>query len=176
MLSILGWRGDMKHLLLLRHAKSDWDNPKLDDYDRPLTARGELEAPLIGKELKKHKLQPDLIFSSGALRARQTIEVVIKSGKLNAQPQFKDSLYGASWEELLSHVRALPESSSCVLLCGHNPGMEELLHRLTGANQRMTTACLASIDLQCKHWAEAADNQGELKWLISGKQVDSEFE
>ncbi|HVG21430.1 MAG TPA: histidine phosphatase family protein, partial [Blastocatellia bacterium] len=69
----------MKTLLLLRHAKSDWDDPKLRDFDRPLAARGKRDAPRIGKALKERGPSPDLIVSSPAARARETIEAVIDS-------------------------------------------------------------------------------------------------
>ena len=162
----------MKRLLLLRHAKSGWDNPKLSDYDRPLTARGEHEAPLVGKELKRRGTLPDLILSSSAVRARQTIERVIRAGKLSNKPEFRDSLYGASSDELLVQVQALPESISCLLFCGHNPGLENLLCRLTGTIQNMTTACLACIDLESASWEEIAEESGNLKWVFTGKELD----
>ena len=72
----------MKSLLLLRHAKSSWKDVSLSDFDRPLNDRGRKAAQLIGKELAKHKPPIDLIVSSPAVRARQTVERVMRAGML----------------------------------------------------------------------------------------------
>jgi phosphohistidine phosphatase len=161
----------MKTLLLLRHAKSDWDDPGLLDFDRPLATRGRQDAPTIGKALKKRKPLPDLIIASPAVRARETIEAVIEAAKLDIQPQFDESIYGASSDELLALVRRLPKTSSCVLLVGHNPGFEELVGRLTGAYEPMPTAALASIAFQVDDWEDVQDKAGKLAWLLTPKQL-----
>ena len=161
----------MKTLLLLRHAKSDWDDPGLLDFDRPLATRGRQDAPTIGKALKKRKPLPDLIIASPAVRARETIKAVIEAAKLDIQPQFDESIYGASSDELLALVRRLPKTSSCVLLVGHNPGFEELVGRLTGAYEPMPTAALACIEFQVDHWEDVQDKAGQLAWLLTPKQL-----
>ncbi len=161
----------MKTLLLLRHAKSDWDDPGLPDFDRPLAIRGRQDAPTIGKALKKRKPLPDLIIASPAFRARETIEAVIEAAKLDIQPQFDEGIYGASSDELFALVRRLPKTSSCVLLVGHNPGFEELVGRLTGAYESMPTAALACIEFQGDDWEDVQDKVGKLAWLLTPKQL-----
>ncbi len=162
----------MKTLLLLRHAKSDWDNTGLPDFDRPLAPRGRRDAPTMGKALNKRKPLPDLIIASPAVRSRETIEAVIEAAKLDIQPQFDESIYGASSDELLALVRRLPKTSSCVLLVGHNPGFEELVGILTGAYESMPTAALACIAFQVDHWEDVQDKAGKLAWLLTPKQLD----
>lgn len=162
----------MKTLLLLRHAKSSRDDPGLPDFDRPLAPRGRQDAPNIGKALKKRKPLPDLIMASPAVRARETLEAVIQAAKLDIQPQFDESIYGASSDELLSLVRRLPKISSCALLVGHNPGFEELLGRLTGAYEPMPTAGLACITFQVDQWKDVQDKAGKLACLLTPKQLD----
>jgi len=164
----------MKTLLLLRHAKSSWDNPGLRDFDRPLSARGERDAPRIGKALRKRAVTPALIFSSPAARAKATIEAVTKSAKLDAEPKFDEKIYGASTPELMRIIRRLPDESSCVLLVGHNPGFEDLVERLTGKSERMPTAALACIQFQIDHWDDVEDHKGTLDWLITPKQLGDE--
>jgi phosphohistidine phosphatase len=161
----------MKTLLLLRHAKSDWDDPSLRDFDRPLAARGERDAPRIGKALRKRGLLPDLIISSPAARAKETIEAVITAAKMDADVHFDETVYGASSPELISLITRLPDAASCVLLVGHNPGLEDLVGRLSGSHERMPTAALACIEFQIDHWEDVNDGAGRLAWLLTPKQL-----
>lgn len=162
----------MKTLLLLRHAKSDWDDPSLKDFDRPLAARGERDAPRIGKALRKRGPLPDLIISSPAARARATIDAVIKAAKLNLGIRFDEAVYGASSPELMTLIRRLPDESSCVLLVGHNPGFEDMVGRLSGSRERMPTAALACIEFQIDRWEDMKDGTGKLAWLLTPKQLN----
>src|SRR5437667_8389537 len=106
----------MKTLLLLRHAKSDWGDTSLRDFDRPLAPRGQRDAPRIGGALRKRGAVPDLIVSSPAARARGTIEAVRQAAKLANEIEFDEAVYGASSAELLKLIRRLPDSSMCALL------------------------------------------------------------
>jgi phosphohistidine phosphatase len=162
----------MKTLLLLRHAKSDWDDPSLRDFDRPLAARGERDAPRIGKALRKRGRLPDLIISSPAARAKATIEAVIKTARVNLEIQFDETVYGASSAELMKVIRRLPDGSSCALLVGHNPGFEDLVGRLSGSHERMPTAALACIEFRTDHWNAVNDGEGKLLWLLTPKHLN----
>jgi phosphohistidine phosphatase len=157
--------------MMLRHAKSDWDDRSLRDFDRPLADRGKRDAPRIGKALKKHGPIPELIISSPAARARQTIEAVVKSAGLDSAPQFNESIYGAEPADLLKLVRRLPDTSTCVLLVGHNPTFEQTVTRLTGVQQHMATAALASIEFQIARWEDVDDGQGKLVWFVTPKEL-----
>src|SRR5262249_55636196 len=121
----------MKTLMLLRHAKSDWGDQSLRDFDRPLADRGKRDAPRIGKAIKKRGWIADLIISSPAERAKQTIEAVAASAGLVPSIQFDESIYGASAGDLMKLIRRLPDSINCALLVGHNPTFEQVLERLT---------------------------------------------
>ena len=161
----------MKTLLLLRHAKSSWDDASLRDFDRPLAARGKRDAPRIGKALAGRGPAPDLIVSSPAARARETIEAVIRSARISISPRFDEAIYGASSSELMSVIRRLPEESFRALLVGHNPGFEDTLSRLTGAQYQMPTAALACIEFQVEGWEDVGDGQGRLAWLVTPKTL-----
>ena len=158
----------MKTLFLLRHAKSDWGDSSLRDFDRPLAARGERDAPRIGKALRKRGPLPELIVSSPAARAKATIEAVARAAKLDLDIQFEEVVYGGSTPEL---IRTLSAVTSCVLLVGHNPGFEDLVSRLSGAHERMPTAALACIEFEIDHWVDVDDGLGKLKWLMTPKQL-----
>ncbi|MFY9556029.1 MAG: histidine phosphatase family protein [Blastocatellia bacterium] len=162
----------MKTLLLLRHAKSSWDDPSLSDFDRPLASRGKRDAPRMGKALRKSGLIPDVIISSPAARARATSAAAVKAARIESEPQFEEAVYGASSAELMNVVRRLPDSASSALLVGHNPGFEDLLERLTGEHQRMPTAALAHVEIQVDHWEDVEDGKGKLVRLLTPKQLD----
>ena len=161
----------MKTLLLLRHAKSDWNDASLNDFDRPLAPRGERDAPRIGKALRKRDQAPDLIISSPAARAKATIEAVTQAAKLDIEIRFDESVYGASSAELIKLVLGLPDKSSCTMLVGHNPGFEDLLGRLSGSHERMPTAALACIQFKLDRWEDVNDGEGKLVWLLTPKTL-----
>jgi len=164
----------MKHVLLLRHAKSSWDEADLLDIERPLAPRGERDAHRIGEALRKREPLPDLVLSSTAKRTRQTIEKVIRAAHLALEPQFIPALYAASSDQIMEILRALPADCECALLVGHNPGFEELLGRLTSEWEPMPTAALACISLDCEHWKEVADSTGTLAWLLTPKRLEED--
>jgi phosphohistidine phosphatase len=164
----------MKTLLLLRHAKSSWDEPSLSDFDRPLAPRGKRDAPRIGKALSERGPLPDLAISSPAARTRATIKAVMASARLEAELQVEESVYGASSAELIRLIRQLPGEKECVMIVGHNPGLEDLVERLTRKPERMPTAALACIEFQIAGWEGVDDGAGKLVWLLTPKQLGDE--
>ncbi|MDQ3754011.1 MAG: histidine phosphatase family protein [Acidobacteriota bacterium] len=161
----------MKTLFLMRHAKSSWDLPQQKDFDRPLNERGQRAAPLMGRYLRRQKLRPDLILCSPAERARQTAELFIAAAHLTTELRFDERIYDASADNLLQVFAQIDNEASAVLVIGHNPGMEELILRLTGHIQRMPTAALALIELNIERWADARAMSGQLVWLKRPKEL-----
>jgi len=161
----------MKTLLLLRHAKSDWGDQSLPDFDRPLADRGNKDAPRVGKALAERGPLPDLVVSSPALRTRETIAAVIDSAGLKLNPQFDERIYGADTALLMKVVRSLPDSSLIALLVGHNPGFEGLTSRLTGKVHHMPTAALAFIEFNIDHWADVEYGEGKLVSFLTPKLI-----
>lgn len=147
-------REGMKTLLILRHAKSSWKDEDLPDHERPLNRRGQADAPQVGSYLRQQGLLPDLILCSTAKRARATAELMSEAlgyrGELRLAPEF----YAAPPEAYLQALAGLPDDEAMVMVVGHNPGLEELVHRLTGEYQPMPTAALAQVQLPIERWAE----------------------
>src|SRR6185295_13222091 len=161
----------VKTLLLMRHAKSNWDDASLRDFDRPLAERGRRDAPRMARALVALDSAPDFIVSSPAARARETIEAVRSEGQLIAPLEFDQDIYDASTAALMRIVRRLPSGHRRVLMVGHNPGFEDLLTRLTGERGRMPTAAIACIEFQVDRWDDIEDGQGKLVWLLTPKQL-----
>lgn len=153
----------MKTLLLLRHAKSSWNNPGLSDFERPLNGRGLADAPRMGALLRQEELLPDLIITSAAKRALATARSVGDACGYEGQIEATRTLYMADVQDFLTVITAVPDTAKVVLMVGHNPGVEELLEKLTGHWERMPTAALAQILLPIVSWQNAAEGiEGEL--------------
>lgn len=144
----------MKSLLIMRHAKSNWDDPNLEDRERPLNKRGKRDAPRMGALLRTENLLPDLLICSTAVRARRTAELVIEHSGFKGEFRLRDDLYAADAETCLNILRRLPDDCQRVLLVGHNPGLEQLVGTLTDAWERLPTAALAVVSLPVEGWQE----------------------
>jgi phosphohistidine phosphatase len=142
----------MKTLLVLRHAKSSWDDPSLPDHDRPLNKRGKRDAPRMGALLEEQRLVPDLVLCSTAARALATAREVIQACGYDGEVRLSRELYLATAETYAAFLRREPRQHERVLLVGHNPGLEELVHGLTGEEHHLSTAALARLELPIKSW------------------------
>jgi phosphohistidine phosphatase len=161
----------MKTLFLLRHAKSSWKDSILQDFDRPLNGRGRKAGELVGAFLRKQRLTPDLVLSSPAVRARETVEIVLKAAKLSVELRFDQRIYEAGPLRLLEVISQIDEHKNAVLIVGHNPGIEELLEVLTGQLERINTGTLAKIDLSTTKWSKTLEGKGSLDWLVKPKEL-----
>ncbi|HPM80322.1 MAG TPA: histidine phosphatase family protein [Candidatus Anammoximicrobium sp.] len=144
----------MKILLLLRHAKSSWDDPALPDHDRPLTERGKKDAKRIGQLLRELGLVPDLIVSSTAQRARKTASKVAKACGYIGEVEVTSRLYQAYPSQFIEVLREVGNEYATVLVVAHNPGLEELVPHLTGQVETMPTAALAQVSLDIERWPD----------------------
>ena len=163
----------MKTVLLMRHAKSSWDDPSLADFDRPLNGRGEKNAPLMGELMKREAFSPDVILSSPAERAKQTAKAVKKAGKLNAKLIYDDRVYEASPNTLRQVASEIDNAHRSAMLVGHNPGMEGFIRYLTGQTEPMPTAALAVVDLEVDDWSDITDGCGKLRKIFRPKELTS---
>jgi phosphohistidine phosphatase len=167
----------MKTILLLRHAKSDWGEPGLADFERPLNKRGLKDAPVMGEALAFVGCIPDKILSSPARRAKQTTELVAEAcGYDKKLIQWEDSFYGGGSGDLITALRRLPNDVERVLLVGHNPVMEQtamvLLSTYVDRAEgiiHFPTAGLACLEADITAWAELHLGQVVLRWFLIPK-------
>ena len=144
----------MKTLLLLRHAKSSWKDSSIEDHERRLKKRGKKEARRIGRLIAAENLIPDGMVSSSARRCRETAEHVIQNSEYRGESRFSPELYDADTAKLREFVSKLSDSSSRLMLIGHNPGLEEFLESLVGEHTPLSTGALAHVDLPVDRWAD----------------------
>jgi phosphohistidine phosphatase len=166
----------MKTLLLMRHAKSSWNEKDITDFERPLTKRGRIDAPLMGQLIIDRELLPQRIVSSSAARALQTAELVrdvlVNGSALTPQVDFLDNLYMAETPEYYDVLRALPDDVERVMIIGHNPALETMLQLLSERIEALPTAVLAHLILPIDRWEELNfDTTGELVDIWRPKEL-----
>ena len=122
----------MRQLLLLRHAKSSWDDPKLSDHARPLNLRGRHAAAAMAAEMRRLGLLPDMVLVSSARRTLQTL-AALEPWDEPPRIEALDALYLAPALELLEAVRRAAPTARCLMVVGHNPGLHEFAMMLAGA-------------------------------------------
>src|SRR5690349_21699881 len=121
----------MKTLYIIRHAKSNWDNPEVSDYDRPLNERGKRDAPRMGKRLKEKNIRPELLLSSPAKRAFSTAKRIARVLQYATEKIKTDKrLYHADEETLLSVIQGIKDKHDVVMLFSHNPGVTDFVNSL----------------------------------------------
>jgi len=170
----------MKTLFVLRHAKAERDSDSGKDFDRPLAKRGWRNGQAIGREMRTRGLDPELVLSSPARRALETVEAVVR-GYGPLQPDFDPRIYEASVDHLIEVLREADDMAERLLLVGHNPGLERLIVELAhddepGLSQRVAagypTAALAIIELSANRWNEISPGSGAIVELILPKELD----
>jgi phosphohistidine phosphatase len=149
----------MKRLYLLRHAKSSWDDPELEDHDRPLAPRGRKAAKLIAEYVKDKRFEPSIVLCSSAVRARETLEFVAPFLPEETSVEIEPGIYHAGTRELIARLRRVPPDAESVLLIGHNPAMQDLALAIANASERLDrirrkfpTAALVALDARVEDW------------------------
>jgi len=168
-------RRSLKTILLLRHAKSSWDQPHLPDPLRPLAPRGREAAPLIGAYMARNGMVPNRVLCSPARRATETWELVSEQMDESILVEIRDELYHASSSCLLSILRELPDTEKAVLFVGHNPAFEELasvlatsgpVEALAELSRKFPTGALAVFDFSVSTWSEVREGTGSLRDFV----------
>jgi phosphohistidine phosphatase len=169
----------VKHLYLLRHAKSSWDDASLADHDRPLSKRGRGAARKVADYVQETGIRPELVLTSPSQRTRETLELV-EPALAEAEVRFEPELYGASEAALLATLHGLPDDVESVLLLGHNPGMQQLAVALAGRGDadlvqrlrtKMPTAALVALTLPVDTWDEVTVGKGELVSYVVPREL-----
>ena len=156
----------MKRLLLLRHAKSDWDSGVAGDHERPLASRGRKAAKAMGRFIALAGLEPDYAITSTAVRARATLELAMEAGDWTCPVNETRELYHAGVADVLALVAESSDSDASVMVVGHQPTWGAVVEALTGAATRMATGTLVGIDIGSDSWSRIRPGYGELGFVI----------
>jgi phosphohistidine phosphatase len=168
-----------RQLFVLRHAKSSWDDPGLDDHERPLAPRGQRAVKLLHEHLDAHDIHPAQVLCSSARRTVETHAGVDPGGELLVERE----LYEASGDQVLERLRRVPDGTASVMVIGHNPALQTLVLRLTGANgdvpedselasvqQKFPTGALATLSFDCS-WSELSAGSAKLDALVRPRDL-----
>lgn len=155
----------MKTLYLIRHAKSDWSDESLSDFDRPLNKRGLKDAPLMGSHLADKGIHPDLIISSPALRAKTTALTIAQALSYPHESiHYDHHLYACTMETILSVIRDISPSVDTLFVFGHNPEFTECANFITlGDIENIPTCGVVEMRLLKDDWKSIGENSAELR-------------
>ena len=154
----------MKQLILIRHAKSDWNDPAQKDFYRPLNNRGHMNAPEMAQRLVKRGIIPQLIVSSPAMRAQTTAKYFAEAlGIKKSEIQKEQVIYEASPSSLLKVINQLDNRHNLVALFGHNPGLTTIAVNLCGADiYNIPTCGMVLIEFPFDSWEMISNGTGEM--------------
>ncbi len=146
----------MKKLLIVRHAKSSWEDFTVSDFDRPLNDRGKRDAPMMAERLLGRGIVPDLAITSTAKRARKTAELFAKILSIPTENILENSsLYEAGVAAFYQVVVNAPVSASVVILFSHNPGITAFVNDLTEVKvDDMPTCAVFAVETDIREWSE----------------------
>ena len=170
----------MLTISLLRHAKSDWADPELGDFDRPLAPRGKKAAPLIDAFMHEQGICPDLILCSTAKRAMHTLNLLKHTFANSPEIVFEDQLYMATARKMLEIATLVSPTCSHVMLIGHNPGLQILALALAEMGQsepylklieKYPTATLTVLEFDCDNWSDLTPGRGHLQHFVTPKSL-----
>ena len=162
----------MKTLLLLRHGKSDW-SADVDDAERPLTKRGARAARVMGKFITDVGEAPDALVTSTAHRAVDTAARAAAAGAWGCEARPNSVIYGGNSVHVLDTVRAEPDTTTRLVVVGHEPASSEAIALLVGGGaHRLPTAAVAAIELDVEHWSDVEPGCGVLLYLIPPRLLD----
>jgi phosphohistidine phosphatase len=163
----------MLTLLLMRHGKSDWEQPFAHDRERPLAKRGRKAAARMGSFLTEVGAGPERVLTSPAVRAWETAALAAKGGGWNCAPEPVESLYEGSPEALVQELRQLLSVPQTLLLVGHEPTGSSLLTLLLGGGAfRLPTAAVAALELDAPSWAMLEPGRCRLLWLVTPRLLE----
>lgn len=171
----------MRTLYLLRHAKSDWGNPGLDDFDRPLAPRGRRAAPMMARWMNGNGCAPEFVLCSAARRGVETWSLV--ADVLDGAPEVEttEDLYHASPGRLLALARGIPDRHASAMMIGHNPGFHVLASALAGEGPddlldllatAYPTCALAGIEFDAASWSGIGQGAGRLTCFVRPRALD----
>ena len=170
----------MKSLSFIRHAKSDWASPLLSDHDRRLADRGQKASAIMKDFFLTTKKHFDIVLSSTALRAVETIEIIKPSLK-DTKIIYKKELYTFDDQIMMEFISKITDEISSVLIVGHNPAIQETVLRLSDSDQnsnllnrvehKYPTAAFCTLTSTIEKWADAGDTMFKIQEFICPKEL-----
>ena len=161
----------IKTLYLIRHAKSDWSDGDLSDFERGLKKRGLRDLETMSSYLSLQGLKPDLMLSSLALRAQITAVELGKKIGYGGRIHYMEELYSSRPETLMNVLTLQDDSYGSIFLVGHNPELTEFANFLIDENfLKMPTLGVLALRLDIDSWADIAERCGEIEFFIQPKQ------
>lgn len=161
----------MKHIFLLRHAKTEKGAPTQDDRQRVLTEGGVADAGALGKLLHIRGFTPEMVLCSPAARTRETLAALTAACPLSATVEYPEALYLASAEQISSLIQELPDALTEVLIIGHNPGLpqycfiaaEDKSAAAQSIMMQFPPCSMARLSYKAERWAECGANGAEIE-------------
>jgi phosphohistidine phosphatase len=144
----------MKRVIVVRHAKSSWDDASIPDFERPLNERGKHDAPLMAQRLVEKEVKIDAFISSPAKRAKKTASLFAKEfGQDKDDLILVDTLYHAGPEEFYKAIEQAPEKAKTIAIFSHNPGITEFVNSLTETRvDDMPTCAVYAVKAPVETW------------------------
>lgn len=168
-----------KTLLLLRHAKSSWDDPDLTDHERPLAPRGRRASGLIASYLRTNRITPELVLCSSSARTRETLERISAGFAGEVEVEIEKGLYGTSPDHLLARLQEVSHDVGSLMMIGHAPGIPELARRLAGRGAdlerlqgKFPTAALARLSFEGS-WQALGPGTAELVGYVKPRELEA---
>jgi phosphohistidine phosphatase len=171
---------DRKRLYVLRHAKSSWEEPALDDHDRPLAPRGRRAVSALAGYVRANGIRPALVICSSARRTRETLEGVDPGG----ETVIESGVYSASADELLQRLRRVPDATESLMVIGHNPAMQTLVLWLADGSEapaegsdleavrsKFPTGGLATLTV-VGGWSDLAPGRAQVVGFVTPRHLD----
>ncbi|MFA6571264.1 MAG: histidine phosphatase family protein [Bacteroidota bacterium] len=157
----------MKTLIIVRHAKSSWDNANLSDFDRPLNQRGLRDAPFMGNLLKEKSVKPDLILSSPANRAYQTSKFYAEALAYDiTKIQLHELIYTSGPKQIIGLINQIDDSVNTIILFGHNPDLSTLTNFLADNDYGSLPTCgTICIDFNVDNWSLIGEETGKVRFF-----------
>lgn len=171
----------MRTLILMRHAKSSWDDPEHSDHERPLNKRGTRDAPRMAAWMVRNRLRPGLVLCSDSVRTRATLTLLLGSIEgWSPTVRFEPRLYLAEPAAILELIVRVPDDIESCLVIGHNPGIHALALGLVGSGDRSAladlamkfpTAAIAVVEIGEASWRDVVPGKGCLAAFVAPRTV-----
>lgn len=168
----------MKNLFVIRHSKAKLNEEGEEDFERALNKSGEEGAKFSGKWISNLEINLEKIFSSSAVRSKQTTEILAKQLKIPPKIVFESNLYLADEYDLLEYIKLIDDKLNNIAIIGHEPGLKRLILMLTGSfkpgldevlNRKFSTSSVAIISLNIPFWSSLNEREGVLSEYFNPK-------